>query len=277
MWPFLPALLRWGLNAELLRPLVARVLKPAARFAVGLVAVPVFRWGLRAVRLQAFDRELEKDLEEWFAASALLLLCTANVERLLFSELGFEPGDFVSLGFRLLLAVGVVEAMPDAQLFPVLYPKPEVPPASAFGRDRRWFGLRDALPAYLKSHAHQWLTRSSPVFAILACVIGGVTDADGAVPPDRAAEWTAGWCCYGAAVTQYLVMGLMASKEQAASVLAAYDARVAAVREELVAELAVGAACPLPPRPAPPVRPSAAPAAVAAAGFVGPVRPPGGG
>ena len=272
MWPFLPALLRWGLNAEILRPLVGRVLKPVARFAVGILAVPVFRFGLKTVRLQSFDRELEKDLEEWFAASLLLLFCTANVERLLFSELGFEPGDFVSLGFRLLLAVGVVEAMPDVQLFPVLYPKPAVPPAAAFGREKPWFGVKAVLPDYLKSHAHQWLTRSSPVFAILACVIGGVVGPDGAVPPDRAGEWTAGWFCYGAAISQYLVMGLMASKEQAASVLAAYDERVAAVRQELVAELAAGAACPLPP-----VRPAAPPAGAAAAGFVGPVRPAGGG
>ena len=245
MWSVLPAALRWALSADVLKPLVGKTLKPLARFAVGIVAVPAFRWVLRSVKLQHFDRELEKDLEEWFAASALLFLCTANAEVLIFQQLGFEPKDWLSLGFRLLLAVGVVEAMPDAQLFPVLHPKPELPKKSDFGRDKPWWGLKAVLPGYLRGHVHQWLARSSPVFAILACVVGGQTLAGGAI--DNAdGSWTAGWVCYGCAVSQYLVMGLMASKEDAATALAAYDKRVAELRRELVAELAEGAACPLP-------------------------------
>ena len=246
MWPVLPAALRWILSADVLKPLVGRVLKPLARFAVGLLAVPLFRWGLKTVKLQHFDRELEKDLEEWFAASALLFLCTANAEQLLFRQLGFEPRDWLSLGFRLLLAVGVVEAMPDVQLFPVLHPKPELPKRGDFGRDKPWWGVKAVLPGYLRGHLNQWLARSSPVFAILACVVGGTVTADGAIDNADGA-WTAGWVCLGCAVSQYLVMGLMASKEEAATVLAAYDRRVAEVRSELAAELGAGAACPLPP------------------------------
>ena len=255
MWSVLPAALRWALNSELVKPLVGRTLRPATRLAVGLLAVPAFRWVLRAVKLQHFDRELEKDLEEWFAASALLFLCTANAEVLIFQQLGFEPRDWLSLGFRLLLAVGVVEAMPDAQLFPVLHPKPELPKREDFGRGKRWWGVRDVLPGYARGHMNQWLARSSPVFAILACVVGGKTLAGGAIDNADGA-WTAGWVCYGCAVSQYLVMGLMASKEDAAAALAAYDARAAAVRAELVSELGHGAACPLPPRSqAPPAKP----------------------
>ncbi|NNJ24508.1 DNA topoisomerase I [Alienimonas chondri] len=250
MWSVIPTALRLLLNSEFLRPLVGRTLKPGARFAVGLVAVPLFRWTLKSVKLQHFDRELEKDLEEWFAASALLLLCTANMEQLLFQQLGFEPRDWISLGFRLLLAIGVVEAMPDVALFPVLHPKPKIPGKSDFGWRKRWFGLRKIAPAYLKGFLCQHLARSSPVLAILACVVGGVVDENGAIPPGREDEWIAGWCCYGAAITQYLIMGLMASKEEAASVLAAFDAKIAADRAKLVtelrAELVQGAACPLP-------------------------------
>ena len=215
-----------------------------------MLAVPAFRFALKSVRLQQFDRELEKDLEEWFAASALLFLCTANAERLLFQQIGFEPGDWLSLGFRLLLAVGVVEAMPDVQLFPLLHPKPELPKRDAFGRGKPWWGVKGVLPGYLRGHVNQWLARSSPVFAILACVVGGAVTADGAVDNSDGA-WSAGWVCFGCAVSQYLVMGLMASKEEAASVLAAYDARVAEVRAELAAELGAGAACPLPPAQGP--------------------------
>ena len=246
MWPVLPAALRWALNSDVLKPLVGRTLKPLARFAVGLLAVPLFRFALKSVKLQHFDRELEKDLEEWFAASALLFLCTANAEQLLFRQLGFEPRDWLSLGFRLLLAVGVVEAMPDVRLFPLLHPKPDLPKRDAFGRGKPWWGVKAALPAYLRGHLNQWLARSSPVFAILACVVGGAVTADGAIDNADGA-WTAGWVCLGCAVSQYLVMGLMASKEEAATVLAAYDARVAAVRTELAQELGEGAACPLPP------------------------------
>ena len=276
MWQLL-AVLRWALSAEVMKPLVGRTLRPGARFAVGLVAVPLFRWALKAVRLQHFDRELEKDLEEWFAASALLLLCTANVEQLLFQQLGFEPRDWISLGFRLLLAVGVVEAMPDVQLFPVLHPGPKLPGREAFGRRKPWFGVRAVAPKYLKGMVCQHLARSSPVLAILACVVGGVVGPDGHIPDDRRNEWIAGWCCYGAAISQYLVMGLMASRQEAAGVLAAYDAKVAADREQLVAELraelTAGAACPLPPcpppapaptEPAPPSEAADPPAAVGA-------------
>ena len=267
MWQVIPAALRLILNSEIVKPLVGRTLKPGARFAVGLVAVPLFRWALKLVRLQHFDRELEKDLEEWFAASALLFLCTANAEQLLFQQLGFEPRDWISLGFRLLLAIGVVEAMPDVALFPVLHPKPKLPKKSDFGRGKRWFGLREVVPRYLRGMLCQHLARSSPVLAILACVVGGVVDESGAIPPGRRGEWTAGWCCYGAAISQYLVMGLMASREEAASVLAAYDAKVARDRARLVAELraelADGAACPLPqtdPQTDPSAEPAPAPA-----------------
>ena len=237
VWSLFAVVSRWVAAHPVVRPALRRVLKPLSRLLVGLLAVPLFRLLMRGVKWQHVDSEVEKDLEEWFAASCLLLLCTANVEQLLFQKLGFDPGDWLSLGFRLLLAVGVVESMPDAALFPILYPGPETPPLSAFGRGKPWWGLKAVAWPYIKGTLHRHLYRSSPVLAILACIVGGTVDAGGGIPPEARDEWTAGWCCYGAAITQYLVMGLMASPEGAAGVLAKFDAHTARRRAELAEEL----------------------------------------
>ena len=55
------------LGKTVLRPM----LRPLARFVVGLIAIPMFRLFMRrVVRLQDLDQELEKDLEQWFRAIA---------------------------------------------------------------------------------------------------------------------------------------------------------------------------------------------------------------
>jgi hypothetical protein len=48
---------------------------------------------------------------------------------------------------------------------------------------------------------------------------------------------TAGWVCYGLAVTQYLIIGLATSRDKAIDVVASFDAEVAARRAELITEL----------------------------------------
>ena len=96
------------------------------------MAIPLFRLLLRrVVRLQELDQELEKDLEQWFRGSLLLLVATANMEQMLFgwledvSRLNLqEEHAWIAVGFRLLLAIGVIESMPDQSLFAIIHPGP---------------------------------------------------------------------------------------------------------------------------------------------------------
>src|SRR5260221_901215 len=109
-------------------------LRPFVRLLVGFIAIPLFRVFLRRViHLQRLDTELTKDLEQWVRGSILLLLATHNVEYMLFGaifdEWAQEPDmhkeyAWLSLGLRLLLAVGVIETMPDQALFSIIHPGP---------------------------------------------------------------------------------------------------------------------------------------------------------
>ena len=201
MGAVLQFLLRVLVPANLIRP----ALRPATRFAVSLVAVPVFRSVFRrCVKSEVHQTELEKDLEEWFRASILLFFCTANVEGLLFGELGFAPNDWLSVGLRILLTIGVIETMPDAQLFALMHPGP---PAPSPKRGAPWWGLRSQIGPFAKGILCQHLSRSSPVLAIMACVFGGVLDEHGHIPPGEETLWAVGWVCYFTAISQYLVMG----------------------------------------------------------------------
>ena len=232
MGAVLQFVLRVLVPANLIRP----ALRPATRFAVGLVAVPVFRTVFRkCVKSEVHQSELEKDLEEWFRASVLLFFCTANVEGLLFGTLGFEPSDWLSVGLRILLTIGVIETMPDAQLFALMHPGP---PAPSVKRGEPWWGLKSQFGPFVKGLLCQHLSRSSPVLAIMACVFGGVLDGNGGIPPGQEHVWAVGWTCYCAAITQYLVMGLSASREGAAKVLAQFDCQRTAERRNLVAHYA---------------------------------------
>jgi hypothetical protein len=225
-------LVRLLLPGPVLRPL----LKPLTRLLIGALAVPLFRLLLRRViRLQDLDKELEKDLEQWFRASLLLLAATANMEHLLFSWMPelmpFGLGDrhdWMSLAFRLLLAIGVIEAMPDQALFSVIHPGP---PPLRLRRRRPWWGLREQTKPLLIGLGCQHLNRSSPVLAIMAAIFGG-NPAD----PSNADLCVVGWVCYALAIAQYLVIGLVTSKDKAVDVLAEFDRQVAMRRDELVQE-----------------------------------------
>ncbi len=221
-------LVRLLLGLRILRPLF----RPATRFLVGALAIPLFRLFLRrVVRLQDLDKELEKDLEEWFRGSLLLLATTANMEELLF---GWVPLDlqgehaWVAVAFRLLLAMGVIEAMPDQDLFSIIHPGP---PALKPRWRERWFGLAGQVRPYLKGTLCQHLSRSSPVLAIMAAIFGG--SVSHGTPPEHI---LVGWVCYGLAVTQYLVIGLVTSKDKALDALAEFDRQIAVRRQELVDE-----------------------------------------
>src|SRR5438045_728472 len=104
------------------------LLRPLVRLLVGLIAIPLFRVFLhRVVHPRRLNAELTKDLEQWVRGSLLLLLATENVEYALFGEfLDNLKTEWVwlTLGMRLLFAVGVIESMPDQALFSIIHPGP---------------------------------------------------------------------------------------------------------------------------------------------------------
>jgi len=265
-------------------PLFRSVLRPITRVIVGLIAIPVFRLILRRVfRLQDLDDELEKDLEEWFRGALLLLAASANMEHLLFGWMEqvdwLDRLDWLTMGLRLMLAIGVIEAMPDQELFAVIHPgPPKIKPGKSVFKEfwkQKW--------AFIKGAVCQHLNRSSPVLAMMAAIVGAqlpafvdtqadlfrhstntvwaVTQSMGSVTPvstvvgyeiyaDDAPEmremhqeyrqrwerWMVGWVCYLLAITQYLIIGLVTSRDRAMDVLSEFDRAVAQRRKELIEE-----------------------------------------
>ena len=202
-------------------PLLRPILRPLARFVVGMIAIPLFRLFLKkVVRLQEMDEELEKDLEQWFRASLVLLVATRNMEDALFPFLEhFNQGDEIGMGLRIMLAVSVVEMMPDQELFAVIHPGP---PSLTWNRhvfgeiwQKKWL--------IVKGIICQHLNRSSPVFAILSAIVSG---------------WI-GWLCYGMALAQYLFIGLVTTRDKALDVLSKFDRAVAERRRELLEEFEI--------------------------------------
>lgn len=210
-------LLQLLLPTKLLQPLF----KPVIRLFLGLIAIPIFRLFVRrVVRVQDIDEELEKDLEQWFRGSILLLIATQNMESTVFFWVHPETRDSVFfMAGRLLLAIGVIEGMPDQSLFALIYPGPQPPKIE---RGRVIWSLIRYIPQFLKGLICQHLNRSSPVLAILAVI------------------WpagTVGWVCYGMAIGQYLLIGLVASKDKALGVLKKFDEAVARQRQEIEHEI----------------------------------------
>src|SRR5688572_8350007 len=111
-------------------------MKPLARFLLGMIAIPLFRSFLRhVIRLRDMSPELEKDLEQWFKGSLILLVATRNMESLLWDWLSTNPDntDLIKnpwlLAGRLMLAVGVTALMRDQALFKIIHAYP--PPLTA--------------------------------------------------------------------------------------------------------------------------------------------------
>jgi hypothetical protein len=225
--------------------LITWFLKPLSRFLVGLIAIPL----LRAVRrripgLKEWDGELEKDIDEWFRGALLLLVATKNAELWLMNHINsfLEASDRINLDSvdlnqwyitagRLLLAIGVIESMPDQDLFSIIHPGP------------RWkYDRSKSLRANVRSECGplcrgivcQHLNRASPMFAILSVFFGGLN----------------GWIFYALAVVQYLLIGLVTSRDRALNVLSQFDRVVAEKRQEIIDEFSLRSPPPAPiPQP----------------------------
>ena len=211
-------LVQWIFNL----PLIRVVTKPVMRLVIKLLAIPFFRIVLRyLMRVEVISEELEKDLSQWFRASVLLLIATRNMEEIIFQTTRvpdrFETVvDALLLGLRLLLAIGCIEAMPDQELFRLIHSGP--PRLKVSGLRAVWREIRQNWRAWLWGVFCIHLSRTSPVFAIV-CVFN---------------KHFAGWVCYGLAIFQYLIIGLVTSRDRALDALAAFDAEVAVRREELL-------------------------------------------
>lgn len=214
-------LVQWIFNL----PLIRVVTKPVMRLVIKLIAIPFFRVVLKyLMRVEVISEELEKDLSQWFRASVLLMIATHNMEGLLFQTENtnyrlLDLADAVLFGLRLMLAIGCIEGMPDQELFRLIHsgpPKPKSTGARAVAREvgQNW-------RAWLWGVFCIYLSRTSPVFAIVSVFNKG----------------PAGWICYSLAITQYLIIGLVASRDRALDVLASFDAEVAVRREELLSDL----------------------------------------
>ena len=198
------------------------LLRPLIRLIVGLVAIPLFRVFLRrVVHIERLNAELTKDLEQWVRGSLLLLFATANIEYALFGEVREDFGAeyaWLSLGLRLLLAVGCIESMPDQALFSIIHPGPT---RLLFPKGRRVQAAREQFWPFCKGLLFRHLDRSSSVFAIMAVVFG---------PPKHP---LVGWVCYFLAIAQFLIIGLVSSRDKALDVLNEFDHQIRLRRTEL--------------------------------------------
>ena len=155
---------RFILDVSLLRP----ILRPITRLIVSMIAVPIFRtFTRRMLRVETLDAELEKDLEQWFRGAILLLFATQNMESTIFpwvepvvqarytqqaqddsdksnstdsteeSKLQIKDNEtaWLLLGLRVMLAIGVIQMMPDQELFAVIH---NGPPKIQFDRKKKW-------------------------------------------------------------------------------------------------------------------------------------------
>ncbi len=255
MW----SLFRLLMDVSLLKPIV----RPITRLLVGFIAVPAFRaFTRRVIRRELLDDELQKDLEQWFRGALILLVATQNMESAIFpwaqpviqtrrEEHIEQPLDsplasrdekqhghpvvadsersgmlevreaeygWVLLGLRVMLAISVIQMMPDQELFAVIHgvaPKLNITRGSPL-----WPQLRSQALPFLKGHVCVHLNKSSPVLAILAAIAPG---------------WP-GWICYGAAISQYLIIGLVTTRDKAIVALGTLDKEVERRRQELIEE-----------------------------------------
>jgi len=197
------------------------IFKPAVRLVVGATAIPLFRVFLkRCVRLQEMDAELEKDLEQWFRGSLLLLVATKNMEDALFGWVPLDLNNWFPTALRILLAIGVTEAMPDKELFRIIHPGP---PKLILPRGHIIRAFKKQFRPWVKGLICQHLDRSSQLFAIMAAIFSGPV----------------GWTCYTFAIVQYLIIGLVTSRDRAVDVLKEFDLEMERRRQWLLEELQI--------------------------------------
>ncbi|MBX3440288.1 MAG: DNA topoisomerase I [Planctomycetaceae bacterium] len=232
-----------------LKTIFRPIVHPLARILAGLIAIPAFRLlRRRVIRVQEWDDELEKDIDEWFRGALLLLLATANVEwwidtqllPSLFPRFHLDINVWWVAAGRILLAIGVIEKMPDQALFSIIHTGP---PKLRYDRALGlWGSIRTQAGPFARGLACLHLNRSSPLFVIMAAIFGGITYVPNELTPDPddliadMTSWRIGWICYFLAITQYLIIGLVTSRDRALDVLSEFDRKVAERRQELIDE-----------------------------------------
>jgi len=219
-----------GVFSSIIDQMLTPIVRPATRYTVRFLAVPAFRVVSRRIPgLKELDQELEKDVEQWFRGSLLLLAATKNFElfiaRLLEAKWDWNVSEenWLLTALRLLLAIAVIEAMPDQDFFDIIHSGPPTfqrTPGQTLQQDVRaqtWPFVRNLLARHL--------SRSSAVFAIMAVIFGNAV----------------GWVCYFLAIAQFLVIGLVTTRDRALDVLSMFDERVAEKRQELIDEFRIDA------------------------------------
>jgi len=201
------------------------ILRPVFRLLTGVIAIPAFRFVMRRFfRQKTISKEMEKDLELWFRGAVILLAATANLEDFLFGWLPWQKSEepWLTMLLRLLLAIGVIENMPDQDLFGILHRgPPQVKLTSRSGWKEIWRRRREFLRGFGVLH----LKRSSPVFVIMTVIFGNH-------PGTR--EFIVGWIFYGLAITQYLIIGLITDGDRLTGLLTQFDRSADAIRKEIL-------------------------------------------
>lgn len=219
-----------GIFSAIFDRMLTPIVRPATRYTVKFLAVPAFRAASKRVPgLKQLDNELEKDFEQWFRGSLLLLVATKNFElfiaRLLEAKWDWNVSEenWLLTAGRLLLAIAVIEAMPDQDFFNIIH---SGPPKFSREPDRTlWQDIRVQAWPIARGVLAQHLSRSSAVFAIIAVILGS----------------TVGWVCYFLAIVQFLIIGLVTTRDRALDVLTKFDERVAEKRQELIDEFHIDA------------------------------------
>jgi hypothetical protein len=131
---------------------------------------------------------------------------------------------WILLGFRVMLAIGVIQMMPDQELFALMHSRP---PKHNFDRKKDfWPQIKSKGWPFLKGHLCLHLNKSSPVFAILAAIAPGLP----------------GWICYSMALIQYLIIGLITTQDKALDALGLLDQQAERRRKEVIEEFELAGA-----------------------------------
>ena len=127
--------------------------RPLTRLIMRLAALPALRFcSTTSRRSNVWTTSWRRIWRNGFAASLLLLLVTANMEVLLWHPLIPFPDlmdehKWFGVGLRIMLAIAVVQLMPDQELFTVIHPGPRIPrfpPGTSLGGKIRLLGSRCA-------------------------------------------------------------------------------------------------------------------------------------
>jgi hypothetical protein len=133
-------------------------------------------------------------------------------------EVDKNKSGWLLLGLRVMLAIGVIQMMPDQELFAVIHNEP---PKMKFEKGKKyWPQIKAQLKGYIQGQICLHLNRLSPVFAILATIAPG----------------RAGWVCYALALIHYLIIGLITSRDKALNVLKIFDDTIERRRQEIIEE-----------------------------------------